>query len=326
MGRVLFHSRRSAVPAYLITHMPIIAIPDELLTVRDFIRWGASRFNHAGLVYGHGTDNALDEATWLVTHALSLPPDVPDRYLDTRMTGDEKTRICSLFERRIVERKPAAYLTGEAWFAGLKFAVDERVLVPRSPIAETIQSYFAPWVEEPKQVKRVLDLCTGSGCIGIACAYAFPNAQVDLVDISPDALAVARENIHRHEMSDRVQAIQSDLFQNVIGQYDIIVSNPPYVDPVVVDRMPSEYRHEPRLGLDADQQGLEIAIRILKDANHHLNPGGILVVEVGEGENLLAERLPGVPFVWLEFQRGADGVFLLTQDAIEVSLAEIEAA
>ena len=298
--------------------------PRELRTVRDFIRWGASRFNREGLMFGHGTDNALDEAAWLVTHALALPPDLPERYLDSRLTKTEKRHIAELFDRRVVERRPAAYLTHEAWFAGLKFYVDERVLVPRSPIAELIENFFEPWIERD-HARRVLDLCTGSGCIGIACAYAFPTAKVDLVDVSPDALAVAEENIRRHDVGKRVQVRRSDLFADVEGRFDIIVSNPPYVHDQEVNGLPAEYAHEPRLGLAAADQGLEFVLRIMREAHAHLSEGGILVVEVGEGQQALNERLPQIPFVWLEFQRGADGVFLLTQDALAEALPVIQA-
>jgi ribosomal protein L3 glutamine methyltransferase len=290
-------------------------LPRELRTARDFIRWGASRFNREGLVFGHGADNALDEAAWLVTHALALPPDLPDRYLESRLTKAEKRSIADLFDRRVIERRPAAYLTHEAWFAGLKFYVDERVLVPRSPIAEMVENFFEPWIERDN-VRRVLDLCTGSGCIGIACAYAFPNADVELVDISADALAVSQENIRRHGLDPRVQIRRSDLFAEVKGQFDIIVSNPPYVHAAEMDALPREYGHEPRLGLAAADQGLEFALRILREAHRHLKEGGILVVEVGDAQRALVERLPHVPFVWLEFQRGADGVFLMTREAL----------
>ncbi len=287
------------------------AIPEELTTLGDLIRWGASRFNAAALSFGHGTDNAFDEARVLLCHALSLPFRFADDYLAARLTGDERAAVCALFEERIASRKPAAYLTHEAWFAGLPFYVDERVLVPRSPMAEWIERGFAPWLEAA-DVDRVLDLCTGSGCIAIACAAHFDNAEVDATDISADALEVARQNVARHDLQDWVHLFQSDLFDDLpVEQYQLIVSNPPYVSADEMQGLPDEYRHEPEIGLLADKQGLEVVVRILAQAGDYLTDDGILVMEVGNSEEMLVECFPEVAFTWLEFERGGQGVFLL---------------
>ena len=289
---------------------------DALLTIRDFVRWGASRFVDAKLYYGHGTDNPLDEALVLVLSALSLASGLPDHYLDSRVTRPERARILDIFGQRIEHRVPAAYLTQEAAFAGLRFYVNEHVLVPRSPIAELIEAGFEPWVD-PDSVTRVLDLCTGSGCIGIGCAYSFPDASVDAVDISPTALAVARKNIARHHLEERVEAIQSDLFSALKGRrYDLIVSNPPYVSLEEYSALPKEYHQEPILALEAGPDGLEFVSRILQEAADYLEVGGNLVVEVGRSAEALIDRYPQLPFLWIDFERGGDGVFLLTAEQL----------
>ena len=285
----------------------------SLTTIRDFIRWGASRFGEAGLVFGHGTDNALDESAALVMHALHLGRDLPEDYFDAVLNETERQQVIHLIESRVSTRKPAAYLTHEAWFAGLPFYVDERVLVPRSPIAELIANRFSPWVV-PERIGRVLDLCTGSGCIAIACAYAFPDARVLATDISADALAVARENINRHGLAQRVQLLESSLFER-IGErrFDLIVSNPPYVSYEEMQQLPDEFHHEPLLGLSAGEDGLDVVVQILKNASRHLRDNGILVVEVGCSQQALVGQYPDIPFLWLDFEHGGEGVFLLEQ-------------
>ncbi len=286
----------------------------ELATLRDLIRWGASQFNAAGLHFGHGTDNALDEAAYLVAHAVHFSPVIPPNLLDTRTTTEERKRAVALLRRRTEERLPAPYLVNEAWFCGMPFYVDERVLVPRSPIAELIEERFAPWVE-PAAVGSILDMCTGSGCIAIACAHAFPEARVVGADLSSDALDVAERNAEL--LGAELEWVRSDLFADLgVERFDIIVSNPPYVDAAEMAALPAEYRHEPALALAAGEEGLDLAIRLLREARDHLNPAGILIVEVGASQPALEAAFPEVPFTWLEFERGGDGVFLLTAEQV----------
>lgn len=295
----------------------------QLTTVRDYLRWAISRMEQAGVYYGHGTDNALDEALALVFPALGIPPQARDVSLDATLSMTERGHLATLIERRVSERVPVAYLTGEAWFDGLPFYVDPRVLIPRSPIAELIDCDFAPWLQAPPG--RILDLCTGSGCIGIACALVFENAEVDLSDLSADALAVAQSNIERYDLAPRVQALQSDLFQQLAGRrYDLIVSNPPYVDAGDFSSMPAEYRHEPAMALAAGEDGLELVKRILQQAAAMLNEDGVLVVEVGNSWVALEQAFADVPFTWLEFERGGHGVFLLTRQQLLDSRASLE--
>lgn len=287
---------------------------DELCTVRDFVRWGASRFTEAGLCFGHGTDNAWDEAVVLVCAALHLPLDSGARALDARLTRGEKQIALEYLERRITERIPAPYITGEAWFAGLRFAVDERVLVPRSPFAELIEREFRPWLTAAPE--RILDLCTGSGCIGIACALAFPDAEVDLVDISLAALEVADGNIAAHRVERRVRTLESDLFEELDQAYDLIVCNPPYVDADDYAELPDEYRCEPELALAAGVDGLDVVRRVLRDAADWLEDEGLLFVEVGNSAAALEDRFPDVGFTWVELQRGGDGIFVFSREEL----------
>jgi ribosomal protein L3 glutamine methyltransferase len=295
----------------------------ELASIIDFIRYGASRFGEARLTHGHSYDNAMDEATQLVLHALHLPHDLNPVYGHGRLTAGERNKVLALFEKRIVERIPAAYLTGEAWFAGLSFKSDRRALVPRSPIAELIEAGFEPWLAG-REVRRALDVCTGSGCIAIAVGHHRPDWQVDAVDISDDALALAEENKARLHASN-VRLLKSDLFAALAGErYDLIVTNPPYVTDAETDALPPEYGHEPELGLRAGHDGLDLALRILRDAPDHLTGHGLLVCEVGEAEQALVALLPEVPFAWVEFKVGQMGIFVLEREDLVAHHARIK--
>ncbi len=291
-------------------------ITTSLQTILDFLRWGISQMNANTAYFGHGTDNSEDDAMLLLSDTLHLPYPIKSKYLAAKLTEEEKERIFHLFEKRIKEKIPVPYLIHKAWFCGLEFYVDERVLIPRSPIAELIEQQFFPWIGS-SLVENILDLCTGSACIAIACAHAFPDACVDAVDICPNALAVAAKNIQIHECEQNVTLWQSDLFQALPPKrgYDIIVSNPPYVSAEEMDTLPPEYHHEPTHALIAQPgslDGLEIVDKILKKASQYLSPHGILIVEVGNAEQALLDKYPDVPFLWLEFARGGTGVFLLT--------------
>jgi len=287
----------------------------ELHTIIDLIRYGASRFNAAGLTFGHSHDNALDEATHLVLHSLHLPPDIGPAYGVARVLPEERQQILALFERRINERIPAAYLTGQAWFAGLNFKSDSRALVPRSPIAELIESGFEPWLGD-LEVQRALDMCTGSGCIAIAMAHYFPEWQVDGVDICPHALQLAEENKHRHQLQN-VHFSHSNLFADLgARRYELIVSNPPYVTHEEVAALPDEYSHEPDLALRAGPDGLDLALKILRDAPDYLTEEGILICEVGESARYLIELLPTMELAWVEFKVGQMGVFVVKRSEL----------
>ena len=296
----------------------------EQVSIIDLIRYGGSRFNEAGLTFGHSYDNALDEATQLVLHALHLPHDLSPVYGNSRVTAQEQAKELALFERRIAERVPAAYLTGEAWFAGLSFKSDRRALVPRSPIAELIAAGFEPWLGG-REVERVLDLCTGSGCIAIATAHYHPHWQVDGVDINDDALSLANENKQRLH-ADNVVLRKSDLFNDLQGEvYDLIVTNPPYVTNDETDALPKEYSYEPDLGLRAGDDGLDLALKILRDAPDHLSEHGLLICEVGEAERALVELLPELPMAWVEFKVGQMGIFVVERADLVEHHAKIRA-
>ncbi|GGP65495.1 50S ribosomal protein L3 N(5)-glutamine methyltransferase [Shewanella saliphila] len=289
----------------------------ELRTIGDMLRWAVSRFNDANIYYGHGTDNAWDEAIALVFHALHLPEEIGQQVILSNLTSSEKHKIVELIIRRVRERLPVPYLTHKARFAGLDFYVDERVLVPRSPIAEMINNQFSPWLYN-KPVHRIMDLCTGSACIAIACAHVFEDAEVDALDISEDALEVAQINIESLDVMERVFPIQSDLFSAIPKgpHYDLIVSNPPYVDAEDIGDMPDEYHHEPAIGLASGRDGLDLTKRILANAADYLTENGVLVVEVGNSMVHLIEQFPDVPFTWVDFEFGGDGVFVLTRDQL----------
>lgn len=289
----------------------------ELFTIRDWLRFAVSRFEEAGLFFGHGTQNSYDEAAWLVMAALHLPHDTLENFLDAVITEPERRQLLHLIERRVNERIPTAYLVREAWLGEFKFYVDERVIVPRSFIAELLREQFEPWVENPEDIVSAADICTGSGCLAILLAHAFPNAEVDAVDISDDALAVARRNIADYGLEDRVQAVKSDMFAALEGKrYDVIISNPPYVNAPSMDALPPEYRREPQLALASGDDGLEHARVLLEAAPRHLVPGGLLVMEIGHNRDALETTYPGLPFTWLEVSAGDQFVFLLRREDI----------
>lgn len=293
-------------------------LTEELFTVRDWLRFTVSRFEEAGIFFGHGTDNAYDEAVWLIMRALHLPLDTLDNFLDAAIIENERKHLEHLIERRITERVPTAYLLREAWLRGYKFYVDERVIVPRSFIAELLDDGLSPWIEYPELVGRVADICTGSGCLGILLADAFPDAEVDVVDISADAIAVCNINIANYGLQERVHAVRSDMFKGLQGRtYDLIISNPPYVDAPSMAQLPQEYRTEPQIALGSGEAGLDHTHTLLREAANHLNDGGILVVEIGHNRDALLDAYPQLPFTWLEVESGDQFVFLLTKEQLQ---------
>lgn len=290
---------------------------EALITVRDWLRFAVSRFNEAGLFFGHGSDNAYDEAAYLILHTLHLPLDRLEPFLDASLTAGEAEEIQAVIERRVKERIPAAYITHEAWLGPHRFYVDERVIVPRSFIAELLHERLAPWVMDAEGVTRVLDLCTGSGCLAILAALAFPHAKVDAVDLSRDALDVARRNVADYGLDDRIELVESDLFAGLTGRsYDVIVSNPPYVNAESMAALPPEYLAEPTLALGSGEDGLDATRQILRQAKAHLNPGGLLVVEIGHNRDALEAAFPALPFTWLDTSGGDQFVLLLRREEL----------
>jgi ribosomal protein L3 glutamine methyltransferase len=290
---------------------------DELVTVRDWLRWAVSRFNEANLFYGHGTDNAYDEAVWLILHTLHLPNDRLEPYLDARLTRAERLAVLNILEQRLVRRLPAAYLTREAWLGPYRFYVDERVIVPRSYFAELLSEHMAPWITDPEHIHTALDLCTGSGCLAILIAEAFPAATVDAVDLSPDALAVARRNVTDYGLENRIHLVQSDLLEGLGDRrYDLIICNPPYVTADSMAALPAEYRHEPELALAAGDDGLDIVRRLLTTAATHLTEHGLLFVEVGHNADIVEAAFPDLPLTWVDAPSGEGKIFMLAREAL----------
>lgn len=289
----------------------------ELCTVRDMMRFAVSRFTEAGLFFGHGSDNAWDESAYLLLHTLNLPLDRLEPFMDARLTSDERALVLKIIRRRISERLPAAYLTNEAWLGEHRFYVDRRVIVPRSHIAELLREQLTPWIDDPWAVQSALDLCTGSGCLAILAALAFPESTVDAIDISPDALAVARRNVGDYGLESRVNLIESDAFAAVPGKrYDVIISNPPYVNAESMADLPEEYLREPVLALASGEDGLDFTRILLREANDHLNPGGLLVVEIGNNRDELEQAFPDTPFTWLDTAAGDGFVFMLRKEEL----------
>ena len=299
------------------TPMNAMTNPQPFQTVRDLLRYAVSRFNAAKLVFGQGSANAVDEAAYLILHTLHLPLDNLDLYLDARLMPEEITTLLHVIERRSVDRVPAAYITRQAWLGTYEFYVDERVIVPRSFIAELIPGYLAPWVTEPDGITDILELCTGSGCLPIMLADAFPNAHVVTADISTDALAVAQINVSNYELNDRITLVHSDLYQNVpTKKYQLIVSNPPYVNSQSMARLPQEYLHEPQIALGGGADGMDLVRTIIAQARQHLSDDGILLVEIGHERAYAEAAFPDIDFTWVSTSAGDDMVFLLTADQL----------
>lgn len=288
----------------------------HLTTVRDILRFAVSRFNEAGLHFGHGSDNAHDEAAYLILHTLNLPLDTLEPYLDAKLLSAEKEEVLGLIERRVTERIPVAYLTHQAWQGEFDFYVDERVIVPRSFVYELLGEPLLPWIEHEELVLRALDLCTGSGCLAIQMAHHYPAAEIDAVDLSLDALEVAAVNIESYGLEERINLIHTDLFEGLEGTYDLIVSNPPYVDAESVAELPEEYLHEPELALGSGSDGLDATREIILQAAKFLNPKGVLLVEIGHNRDVLEAAYPELPFTWLETSGGDGFVFLLTREQL----------
>lgn len=299
-------------------HMNDTQLQQELTTIRDWLRYAVSRFEDSDIFYGHGTDNSYDEAVWLIMGALHLPLDTLDNFQDAKLTSGERNKLAGFIEQRISQHTPTAYLLKEAWLQGFKFYVDERVLIPRSFIAELlVNNGLQPWIEYPELVNSAADICTGSGCLGILLADAYPDATVDVIDISPDAIDVSNINIANYGLQDRVTAIQSDMFSALKGnQYDLIISNPPYVDAPSMAELPAEYRNEPQLALGSGAAGLDHTHTILREAANYLTEDGVLVVEIGHNRDALLEAYPDLPFTWLEVSSGDEFVFLLTKSQL----------
>ncbi len=289
----------------------------ELFTIRDWLRFAVSRFEEAVLFYGHGTDNSFDEAAWLILAALHLPMDTLDTFLDAVITESERKHLLHLIARRVDERVPTAYLVREAWLGEFRFYVDERVIVPRSHIAELLRTSLVPWVENPEEVVSAADICTGSGCLAILLAHAFPNAAVDAVDISDEALSVAARNVADYGMQEQVTLVKSDMLSGLTGKlYDVIVCNPPYVNAPSMQELPPEYRHEPQLALASGEDGLEHVRSLFAHAAAHLHPGGLLIVEIGHNRDALEHAYPDMSFNWLEVASGGDYVLLLKREQL----------
>ena len=290
---------------------------NELQTLRDWLRYAVSRFTEAGLFFGHGCDNAYDEAAWLILHTLHLPHHRLEPFLDARLTRNERLAVHHLIQQRIARRMPTAYLTNEAWLGEFRFYVDQRVIVPRSYFGELLEAGLAPWIEAPEKVRDALDLCTGSGCLAILMAHAFPEAQIDAVDLSPDALAVTQRNVAEYALEERIHLVATDLFAGLgKKRYDLILTNPPYVTSAAMAALPPEYRHEPALALAAGEDGLDLVRRILHRAGAHLKPQGLLAVEVGHNRNLVEIAFPDLPLTWIDCASAEGKIFIIQKEQL----------